>query len=123
MSKKKNENLEAMNERQALPLGAKEFEVWSDRIISGTMLEVDAESQKFALATMILSLGPTEDFKEDAYFIHALRKAASNQVAHAKMTEIKEAAQARFSAQEAAKTTKPDEATSQLKVVANEGKQ
>jgi hypothetical protein len=40
---------------------------------------------------MIMHLGPAEDHKEDAHFIKYLRKVAVNQVAHAKMMEIKAA--------------------------------
>ena len=77
-----------MTEKRALPQGRKEFEEWSDRIIKSAMVMADAKSQKYALADMILHLGATEDFKEDAYFIKHLRKVAVNQVADAVRTEI-----------------------------------
>jgi hypothetical protein len=109
--------VEQMNERRALPVGASEFDEWSDRIISGTLLPADSESMKFALATMILHLGPTESHKEDAYFIHALRKSAANQVAHAKMTEIRDAAKARLAAEEAAKLQASTQSEATLTVV------
>ena len=74
--------------------------------MSGTLLASDPtdpealsklrESQKFTLATMIMHLGPTESHKEDAFFIHTLRKAAANEVAHAKMMELKKISDARL---------------------------
>lgn len=92
--------LTQMNERRPLPLGVTEFEEWSNRIISGTLLPADNESMKFALSTMLMHLGPQEDHREDAYFIHTLRKSAVNQVAHAKMQEIRDAIKARTAATE-----------------------
>jgi len=86
-----------LNEQRPLPLGRKEFDEWSHRIITGAMLpqatDEDAESfyksQRFAIANMIMHLGPTESHKPDAFFIHQLRKVVSNQVAHTMMQEIK----------------------------------
>lgn len=92
--------IDQMNERRSLPMGRQEFEEWSDRIISGTLLPADPESMKYALATMVMHLGPTESHKEDAYFIHSLRKSAANQVCHAIMTELHAAAKARLAEQE-----------------------
>lgn len=85
-----------MNERRPLPIGIQEFDEWADRIISGTLLPAEPDSMKFALSTMLLHLGPQEDHREDAYFIHSLRKSAVNQIAHAKMKELKDAAQKRI---------------------------
>ena len=93
-----------LNERRPLPMGVKEFEEWSDRIIAGAMIPLvegaSTESLKFALADSILHLGPTESHKEDAYFIHMLRKAAANQVADFMRKEIRDAAKARLAKQE-----------------------
>lgn len=83
-------HLKEMNEKRELPTGMTAFEEWSDRIISGTLLPADPDSQKFALATMLMHLSPTTDHETDGHFIKALRKAAVNQIAHAKMTEIKD---------------------------------
>jgi tRNA nucleotidyltransferase (CCA-adding enzyme) len=99
-----------MNESRPLPMGRQEFEEWSERIISGALLkgkvEVDdaqvfIESQKFALANMLMHLGPTESHKPDAFFIHSLRKFAINQVADTIRKELHEAAKARTAAEEA----------------------
>ena len=73
--------LNQLNEKRPLPLGMSEFQSWSDRIIAGAMLKATPESQKFALADMLLHLGPTVDHECDAYFIKSLRKYAINQVA------------------------------------------
>lgn len=90
-----------MTQPMPLPMGRAEFEEWSDRIISGAIIQGaeglivpggtgdDVRSLKFALASMIMHLGPCESHKPDAYFIHALRKGACNQVAHAVIMEYK----------------------------------
>jgi hypothetical protein len=80
-----------MNEPRPLPMGRQEFEVWSDRIISGAMIKADVPSLKFALAEMIMHLKPTDSHCNDAHFIHSLRKGAANQVAFAMMEEIRDA--------------------------------
>lgn len=92
--------VEQMLEKRPLPIGCQEFEEWSDRIISGTLLPADPESQKFALATMLMGLPPTVDHECDGYFIKSLRKSAINQVADAKMKELREKAKARLKAKE-----------------------
>lgn len=80
---------EKMKERQPLPIGRTQFEEWSDRIISGAMVEATTDSLKFSLASMLMHLGPTEAIKEDGYFILSLRKAAVNQTAYSVMEELK----------------------------------
>jgi hypothetical protein len=93
-----------LNEKRALPLGAQEFEIWSDRIISGACIPgATPESIKFALADQLLHLGPTVDFECDLYFIKCLRKFAINQVADAKRHEIRDQAKARLATQEKTK--------------------
>ncbi len=96
-----------MSTKRQLPLGVKEFELWADNIIDSALLRGVAavDSMKFALGSMILELGPTEAFKEDAYFIQRLRKNISNQIAESRMREIREATKARLTAQEAANKT------------------
>ena len=83
-------------EPMPLPMGRQEFEQWSDRIIAGALINADKESLQFALANMILHLGPTESHKPDAFFIHSLRKCAVNQVADAMRTELRDKAKARL---------------------------
>jgi len=79
------EIVKEMNEPKPLPIGMTEFEEWASRIILGAVLPatVDRDGLLFTLASMILSLGPTESHKPDAHFIHGLRKAAANQIAYA----------------------------------------
>ena len=77
-------------ERKPLPIGKSEFFTWSDRIIEGAAVEADKESQRFALAGMLMQLAPTEAFKEDAYFMLALRTSAVKQTAHYMCVELKE---------------------------------
>lgn len=92
-------------------MGRKEFEAWSERIISGAMITADKDSQKFALCTQILALGPTEDHKPDAHFIHILRKVAANQVAATLQQEIRDMVKARIAAEEEAAKLKVVPAT------------
>jgi len=85
-----------LSEPQPLPLGRKEFEEWSDRVISAAQIPgVTVESQKFALSRMLIDLKPTIAFEADVYFVHCLRKAAVNQVAQTMFQEIHEARKAR----------------------------
>ncbi len=93
--------LDQLNEMRPLPLGMTEFEEWSDRLIAGALLPADPMSQKFALAEMIMHLKPTDDHCNDGFFIKSLRKTAANQIAHAKMMEIRDAAKARLALEEA----------------------
>lgn len=107
-----------MLEPRALPMGREDFEKWSKRIISGAVIpcepdkkEFFIEGQKFALADMLMHLGPTESHKPDAHFIHSLRKFAINQVADTIRLELRKAAKDRLAAEEAAKKAN-DEANS-----------
>lgn len=90
---------EQLQEKRPLPVGVTEFHEWSDRIISGAMLTATPESQKFALANVLLNLGPTVAYETDLYFIHVLRKHAINQVADAMRAEIRTAVKARMEAE------------------------
>lgn len=82
--------MQQMNEPRPLPMGQKEFDEWSYRIISGALIPTeDTDSLKAILSMMIMELGPTEDHKPDAWFIHKLRKAAAQEVAHANFQAIK----------------------------------
>jgi len=89
-----------MNEPRPLPMGRKDFDEWSERIISGSLVPgATMESQKFALASMLTHLGPTESHKPDAYYIHALRVGAIKQVAIDVLTEMKNAQKAKLEAE------------------------
>jgi hypothetical protein len=97
--KSKEELLKEMTEKRPLPVGMAEFEVWSERIISGACLPATKESLQFVLSDMILHLAPSEAFKEDGYFINSLRKFACNEVAVAKRKQLYEDKQARQAAE------------------------
>ena len=85
-----------MNEPRPLPMGQKEFVEWTDRIISGALIPCDdRDSLVAALSAMLMQLGPTESHKPDAYFIHSLRKAATNEVAHANFQALKKKKEAK----------------------------
>ena len=92
--------LDQLNEPRPLPIGKPQFEAWSHRIISGALLTVDIDSQKFTLADQLLHLGPTESHKPDAYFIHCLRKLAINQTAIEIKIQIKAEVDARRKAED-----------------------
>lgn len=101
--------IDQMNEPRPLPMGMADFEAWSARIIAGALLPggEDApdkfrDSQTFALANMLLHLGPTESHKPDAFFIHSLRKFAVNQIADAVRKDLHDRAKARTAAEEEA---------------------
>jgi hypothetical protein len=90
-----------LDELRALPIGRDQFMEWSERIISGALVDADHDSQRFALASMVLQLGPNDAFKADKHFVSQLRKVAANQTAHTMAQEFKTAAQARFEAEKA----------------------
>ena len=112
--------VDQLNEPRPLPMGREEFEEWSDRLISGALIPggesdpvVFHESQKFALANMLMHLGPTESHKPDAFFIHSLRKFAINQVADSVRKELHDAAKARTAALEKTEDQKTAEVTAE----------
>ncbi len=72
----------------ALPQGIQGFKEWSDSIVS-TYNVPDNDSTRFALATMVLHLGPTVAFKPKFYFALSLYKSAANQVVFAVMEDLK----------------------------------
>ncbi len=79
-----------------LPLGRKEFEVWSNKIIVAAEIPgATIESQQFALAEMVLHCKPNESFVPLGHFVHSLRKGAASQVCHTIFQEIKRAQQQR----------------------------
>jgi hypothetical protein len=88
-------------------MGRIEFEEWAERIISGAVIpggeenpEAFKEGQKFALADLLLHLGPTESHKPDAHFIHSMRKFAVNQVAVTMREELHKKAKERKAAEQ-----------------------
>ena len=108
-----------------LPTGMSEFEAWSNDIIELTGPLAEPTSLKFALADMILRIGPLKNDKYQTipgsvpknYFVQALRKIASSQIASGVLHQIKvdqEAAQkAAAEKAQAEATAATTEATSQ----------
>lgn len=73
-----------------LPQGRSEFESWSQSIIDIYKPSADDLSIKFALATMLLHLEPSQSDVPKRYFAKRLRKAAAAQVGATLLHEIKE---------------------------------
>lgn len=84
-----------------LPVGLAEFNEWADSIIELSGRFADEDSLKFAIANMVLHLGPQRSSAPKNYFVRSLRKTAANQVAGQVFLDIKEKQKAQ---QEAAKT-------------------
>ncbi len=110
--------LDQMNEPRPLPMGIKKFDSWATRIIKGACIpggedepEVFRESQVFALANMLMHLGPTESHKPDAFFIHSLRKNAINQVAHSVAIDLHGKAKKRTAEKEEAEKNEAQSAS------------
>lgn len=99
--------MDQMSELRPLPIGRAQFMDWSDRIISGALVEADKESQRFALTEMIMHLPPNKSYCEDAFFINGLRRVAVNQTCLTMMTEIKEAHKAAQLLKSQAEATSP----------------
>lgn len=73
-----------------LPVGIKEFHVFSDSIIELSGKFADSDSLKFAIASMIMHAGESRGYLSKQYFVRRLRKVAANQVAGQVFTDIKE---------------------------------
>src|ERR1017187_1717610 len=73
----------------ALPTGMTEFVKWQDSILRMSKVP-DNDSTRFASAVMILHLDSTTNRKAKRYFIKALDKSASNEIANAVAMGLKE---------------------------------
>lgn len=73
-----------------LPVGMAEFNTWADSIIELSGRFADDDSLKFALANMIMHLGPQRSSVPKNHFVRSLRKTAANQVAGQVFLDIKE---------------------------------
>jgi hypothetical protein len=89
---------EQMNENRPLPTNRTEWDEWSERIMAGALVGATREDQLFALADLIMRLGPTEDHKPDIFFIKSLRKSCVNQVAEDMRKELHAAKKAKTGA-------------------------
>lgn len=77
-----------------LPMTLPEFNEWSDRIIKQASLPTkNMDTQRFALASMILQTPPHEFMRPDAYYVYLLKKAASDQCAMQVIDDLKAAKQ------------------------------
>jgi hypothetical protein len=95
-----------------------EFNEWAERIIKAAELPTkNTETQRFALASMILQTAPHDFFRPDEYYVNLLRKAASDQLATQVMADIKAE---RLKRQEEELKQKQSEATQNKGVVDEE---
>lgn len=83
-----------------IPTGMQAFYAWSDDLSSTYWMPTeDVDSIRYALATVIMHLGPTAAYRSQYYFVLTLRASAAKQVAGGVFHEIKtkqQAAQAEF---------------------------
>ncbi len=100
-TKSKKAILKDLLEERPLPMGVKEFHVWSDRIIQAALIPGAAiKSLKWTLANELLHVKPGVCFEADAYFVNRLRKFCVNEVAAAMASEIRESEKARLAEEE-----------------------
>lgn len=88
-----------------LPVGMTEFEEFSNSVIELSGEYADRDSMKYAIASMIIHLGPQRSHVAKNYFVRSLRKAAANQIASQVFQDIKR------KQDEAAKTVENEENT------------
>ncbi len=83
-----------------LPKTLPEFEEWSNRIIKIANLPTsNTDTQKFALAGMLLQCRPETSAKSDIFFANNLRKAATDQLANQVIDDLRAKRQARIEAE------------------------
>lgn len=73
-----------------LPVGMTEFEEWSNSIIELSGNYADTDSMKFAIASMVIHLGPQTSHISKNHFVRSLRKTAANQIASQVFIDVKE---------------------------------
>lgn len=79
-----------LQERRPLPTGRKQMNELIERVKAFIDFPISEDSIIFSVCGSILSLGGTEAYKEDGYFILNLRKVAANQVACTFIEELKQ---------------------------------
>ncbi len=72
-----------------LPVGATEFDKWSDSIIELSGPYADRDSMKYAIATALIHASANVGALPKNYFVVRLRKSAANQVASQVFLDIK----------------------------------
>src|SRR5580692_1223711 len=102
-----------------LPMNVPQFNEWANRIIEKAKLPTkDIETQKFALAGMILQSSPEAFERPDEYYVNLLKKAASDQLATAIIQELQAQRRKRIEAsQKLEEQSKPSEVTQEQKGV------
>ncbi len=97
MWKTKRRILKELEEKRPLPMGKKEFDAWSLRVIQAALIPgATFKSQQFALANELTHLPMGSSFESDGYFVHRLRRHAINQVAIEMANEIRNEEKARL---------------------------
>lgn len=76
-----------------LPIGVEAFDVWAKDVLYIYNFP-DNDSTRWALATMIMHLGPTSAYKTKRFFGLSIHTAAAKQVAHNIFYELKQKQQA-----------------------------
>ena len=95
-----------------LPQGVTEFYAWADSISSTYALPTDnKDSLYFALATIIMHLGPQVAYKSKWHFVKAIKAGAAKQIAGGVFQEIKQKQKQAEEAARAAAAAKPVEAS------------
>lgn len=94
-----------------LPVGIKQFEEFSERIIKKSGAFADRDSMLFAIASILIHADASKGSLPDSYFIGRLRKSAANQVASQVFQEVK---------QRQAEKAKQEAEVTALEAVANE---
>lgn len=75
---------------RSLPQGVTAFDAFVDRLIATYPLPTkDRDSIAFALASMIINLGPAVTRRSDAYFLTMIMSGAAKQIAGNVFSEIK----------------------------------
>lgn len=87
----------------AVPMGVSDFNDWADSIINLYGFP-NNDSVRFALATIIMHLGPTAAYKSKHYFAVTIKAAAAKQVAGQVFQDLKAKQQAKQEADKAAQT-------------------
>lgn len=106
---------------ETLPQGQTEFDAWLDSIQSLYILPTQERSDLIQVfASIIINLGPLQDKKSKYYFVKSIRTAAAKQVAGNRFYELQMAKKAKQAEEARAAQAKSVEATTTLKVVANE---
>jgi hypothetical protein len=95
-----------------LPVGMTEFNEFADSIIELSGKYADTDSMRFAIASMIIHLGPQKSAVAKNHFVRSLRKSAANQVASQVFQDIKTKQQEAVEAALAEETAKNEKAES-----------